>query len=108
MSDEVTYIGFEDLRMLAGRDNDDMDGVSLPDSFEQYDVSYEALGQFGLQGALQYLEGVDVGGVDPLQALMGMWFGGAKLGLLIRDEQRRRVVDEMGSLETPDSPPEEK
>lgn len=107
MSDELTYIDLEGLRACARQDNEDMIGVELEEAFEQLDISYEALTMFGFAGVQQYLERIEAGDIDPLQALMGMWFGGVKMGVIVRDEQRRRIVSEFGSLTVPDAPPED-
>ena len=99
---------FNDYQVMRHTEMPQIDVYIVPKHvFEQYDVDFKALGEFGAQGAVQYMEGVEAGVMDPYQALLSMWFGGAKLGMLIRDEQRRRVVDEMGSLDAPDSPPED-
>lgn len=107
MSDDLTYIDLDALRECARVDNEDAIGVELPDAFEGLDISYEALKMFGFAGISQYLDRIEAGEIDPIQALMGMWFGGVKMGVLIRDEQRRRIVSEFGSLSVPDAPPED-
>ena len=101
MSEEVTYIDLDGLRECARNDNESLIDMELEDVFEGLDISYEALKVFGFAGVQGYLEKVETGEMDPVQALMGMWFGGVKMGVLIRDEQRRRIVSEFGTLSVP-------